>query len=143
MNADEVRQAIARFHGVDKIRRFIVAGLRRDGRLHYWQEELWNQFIEADPSFAGTEVLLPEVVRYCVLHDSELLPDTVGVIHGCVDRARDYEKDRQEKFPWASLDPYSTEGRPIEATRVDVWYCPGCREVFRESRWGRPRREKR
>ena len=140
MDADAVRQALARFVGVEKARRFIVAGLRANGSLHYWQQDAWDQFVTANPEFADAVKLLPDVVRYCVVHDEELLPDTIAVVHGCMDRVREYEHDLIQQFPHAAIGPWTTEGRPYEGNTVQVWYCPGCRDAYKKSRWGRPPR---
>lgn len=141
MDADTVRQSLARFIGIEKAKRFIKAGLRRNGTLHYWQQDIWDQLIAANPAFADAAVLLSEVFRFCVLHDCELKQDSIGVIHGCVDHVPEYDRDAAAFFPWAAIGPWSTEGRSYEGNTIQVWYCPGCRDAFKESRWGRPQRD--
>ena len=128
MSGVELRQALAAFVGDDKYRKFVQQGIRR-GRMRYWQEQVWSQFTSEHPEFAVTTDELVAVLRVCHLHGDELRPDTVEVIHGHVDWAKWYTDALVRLFPNAAEDVVSTEGRPFESDRIEVWYCQSCREA--------------
>lgn len=123
-----LRRAFSAFLGEERYRKFFRQGLKR-GKLRFWQELEWKNFTEAHPEFSIDFEELVKVLRYCVLHEEELQPDTVGVFRGCRDFTREYELALVERFPYASNDEWSTEGMPFEGGRVDVWFCPACRSA--------------
>lgn len=123
-----LRQALAAFLGEERFRKFVRQGVRR-GRLRYWQAQEWARFTAAHPESAVSLEELEAALRVCELHGRELLPDSVGVIRACVDYADGYIEAWNRLFPHAAPGPVSTEGAPFEQNRVDVWYCPVCREA--------------
>jgi hypothetical protein len=84
-------------------------------------------------------VELESALRFCELHGLELLPDSVDVVHGCIDYADWYIKARNQLFPHAASEPISTEGNKFEVDRVGVWYCIACRQA--EAEWRKERKD--
>lgn len=123
-----LRRALAEFLGDERFRQFVREGFRR-GRLRFWQEQEWGRFVAAHPEFAVGANELAAALRICHLHGLELLPDTVEVFRGNRDYADWYIKARNELFPHAATEPWSTEGAPFEGERTVVWYCPACRNA--------------
>jgi hypothetical protein len=138
--ATALRQAFAVFLGDERFRKFVRQGFHR-GRLRYWQEQEWDRFTANHAEFAVGMEELEVALRICELHGQELLPDTVEVLRGCVDYADWYIEARNRLFPHAALGPVSTEDAPFENERVDVWYCPGCRQA--EAEWQESHRASR
>ena len=128
VDAGEFRQTFAAFLGEERYQKFVWQGLDR-GRLRFWQEEEWDRFTAAHPEYAVGLKELAAILRFCVLHGQELLPDTVEVHHGFMDYAPWYIEVRNRLFPYAASDTWSTEGAPFEGERIGVWYCPACRQA--------------
>lgn len=136
--AIEVRSRFRRFAGDARFARFIAAvhgfaGYR--GRLRHWQEQLWTDFISANPDCSMTHDELCAVFRICELHGCDLQSKRVPVVEGCVDFAPEYIHDRIERFPHASPDVVSTEGRPKQSNWESIWYCATCDGVRENTRW--------
>lgn len=123
-----LRQALSSFLGEGRYREFVRKSYRR-GRLLYWQEREWARFTAAHPEMAVDFASLQAALRVCHLHGDELQPDVVEVLDACVDLSTSYVEVRNRLFPHAALGPVSTEGRPLEAVRGDVWFCPTCRKA--------------
>jgi hypothetical protein len=132
MDITEFRKTLAVFVGADRFRKF-VQQFHRAGRLRYWQEEVWGQFVAAHPEFSCSVEELWEALWVCELHGCDLQPDEVGVIHGCVDYADWYIKAKIRLFPNAATEPFSTEGRPYPGRTARVWFCAACRAA--EAAW--------
>lgn len=126
-----LRRALAAFLGVGRFRKFVQQGCRR-GRLRYWQEQEWAKFTAAHAEFAVEIGELELALRICEVHGQELLPDMVKVFRGCVDYTREYTDARKQLFPHAA-SAISAEGVPFEGDRIEVWYCPACRQE--ETAW--------
>jgi|GEM_PF-3208102 len=127
-----LRTALKSFLGDELYSTFIEKGFDRRGELRYWQQKEWDRFIAAHPEFTVGPEDLAVAMRICHLHGDELLPGTADVFHGCLDYAQDYMTIRNEWFPNAQMDVYSTEGAPGtpfdgKYHQVDVWFCPTCR----------------
>ena len=123
MEAIELRTAFTAFLGEERFKKVVATGWP----LRYWQEQEWRRFCSAHPELAVGLDVLEVALRVCEVHGDELQPDEVELYHGCIDYARDYIQTRNRLFPHAVNDPISTEGRPVQADRVGVWYCPACR----------------
>jgi hypothetical protein len=129
-----VRQALSDFLGDAQFRKFVQRGVRR-GRLQYWQEEAWNRFITAKPEMRIGLDELASVLRICELHGNELLSGTAAVVDCCIEYAPEYFAARTQLFPHAPLRIVSTEGAPYSRGRVEIGYCPECRDA--EAEWMR------
>lgn len=127
--ASDLRDALHRFLGDEKFRKFVQQGLYR-GRLRYWQENAWAEFLVARPEMSVPLHELDSALQVCHLHGDELCPDTVKVFHGCVDYVQSYCEVRNQLFPRAALDIVSTEGRAFSGDTVTVWFCPTCRSAY-------------
>jgi hypothetical protein len=136
METVELRRAFAAFLGEERFRKFVATGWP----LRFWQEQEWGRFCSAHAELAPGLDVLEVAIRICHVHGDELQPDDVEVFNGCIDYARDYIDVRKRLFPRAGNDPFSTEGRPVQADRVAVWYCPACRAA--KAQW-HARREER
>jgi hypothetical protein len=135
MDIAAFREAFAAFLGGDRYRKF-VGQLHWSGRLRYWQEVVWGQFVAAHPEFSCGVEELRQALRICELHGCELQPDEVEVFHGCLDFADWYLKAEARLFPNAANRPISTEGRPIQGNTARVWFCADCRAA--KAAWRRP-----
>lgn len=105
------------------------------GRLRHWQEQLWTDFIAANPDCQLSHDELCVTFHICELHGCELQSKSVPVVDGCVDYAQEYERDMIELFPHAAREFVSTEGRPKTSNRELVSYCPECDAVRETTRW--------
>lgn len=129
MDPRTLRHALARFLGPERFRKFVQQGYLR-GRLRFWQEQVWEEFVNHHLEWAGALEDLPAAIRICELHGDELCRDTVGVIQGYVDYSQEYVDARNRLFPHAAIGPISTEGGPFEGNQIEVWYCPACRDAY-------------
>jgi hypothetical protein len=126
MDVAAFRKVVAASLGNDLYPNF-VQQLRRAGRLRYWQERLWSQFVDAHPEFSCSVEELQEVLLVCELHGCELQPDEVEVFDGCIDYSDRYIKAKIWLFPNAATGPVSREGHPLESRTARVWFCAECR----------------
>ena len=137
-SANEIRSRFKRHAGNEPFSKFIVAIHRFAqcrGRLRHWQEILWSDFVATNADCQMSHEDLCATFRICELHGYELQSQTVPVVDGCVDYAREYERDMIERFPHATRDFVSTEGRPKKSSRETIWYCPECDTVRETTRW--------
>jgi hypothetical protein len=138
VDASSLRRQLALYLGDARFRKFVLQ-LRRAGRLRYWQEGAWRQFVALHPDCDIPFDALRAALRLCELHGTELTPDTVEVIEGCVDYADYYVRAKVAGFPNAATGPVWTERAPRSAVSGKVWYCPDCRTA--EAAWrARPHR---
>ena len=126
---DDLRNALRSFLGDEQFRKFVEQGLY-SGRLRYWQETAWAEFLGSRPEMRVDLDELASSLQVCHLHGDELCPDTVTVFHGCVDFVQSYCEVRNRLFPRAALDIVSTEGSPFPSDTFTVWYCPTCRRAY-------------
>ena len=134
----EIRARFKRHSGDERYAKFIKAihfFAKFHGRLRHWQEILWGDFIATNPECHMSHDDLCATFRICELHGCELQCKTVPVVDGCVDYAREYERDMVEHFPHAARDFVSTEGRPKQSNREQIWYCPECDAVRDTTKW--------
>jgi hypothetical protein len=136
MDAVAFRRTLLAFLGAERFRKF-VEQLNRAGRLRFWQEQVWAEFVSAHPEFSAALDEIRSALRICEMHGSELIPETAEVFHGCRDYAQWYIEARNRLFPHAALEPFSTEWAPFASDTIRVWYCPECRAaeaVWRQQR---------
>jgi hypothetical protein len=134
----EFRSALENHLGAATYKKF-VASLHRPssqrGRLLYWQEVIWQKFVANHPQFSCGFDELRQMLNICELHRCEFATKTVPVLQGNVDWVQDYCDERMVRFTHCSIEVFSTEGRPITATSVQIRYCPACDEVRETTRW--------
>lgn len=75
MNSAELRASFRDFTGPDRYRKFMRTlnwRCRRKGRLFFWQEELWGEFVAAVPEAPVVEKIIFEVFCICDVHGEDL-----------------------------------------------------------------------
>ncbi|ALN57355.1 hypothetical protein GLE_2005 [Lysobacter enzymogenes] len=127
MDAAALRDALEDFLGAARFAKFKAAGF--EPRMFYWQEREWDRFVEAHPQFAPAQPELAALLRFCLLHRQDLLPDRIEVVHATVYYVRDEAEPSATRFPHSGLGPYYTQGAPHPDPTHAVWYCPTCREL--------------
>lgn len=94
----------------------------------YWQERELERFRDANPELEFQSGDLEEALRFCEIHEVDLLPCQVEIFRGHLHWAQDYLKERSSCFPHASLDPVMI-GEGVEGEYLESWYCPECRDL--------------
>jgi hypothetical protein len=120
-----LRQALTAFLGAERFRK-LIKQFHSAGRLRFWQEQAWSGFVTAHPEFAVTLDELTGVLRICWVHGAELQNDTIQIIDGNVDFADWYVRVKAVEFPCSASSVWS-EGYPLPARSIGVWFCPECR----------------
>jgi hypothetical protein len=124
-------RALAEFLGTERFRKFVQAGCVK-GRMRYWQEKAWAKFTSAHPEIALPLDELEVSIRICHIHGRDLLSDFTPVERGCIDYTQEYIQVMREKFPRAATQPVMV-GKGFSGDRIQVWFCPECREA--EAEW--------
>ena len=130
MDAAAFRQAFASFVGDEQFKKFVVSGVRQ-GRLRYWQTQLWQQFLQARPEFDCRLEELADCLRICPLHHEELRTgvETVTQAESLPQRFVDI---RSALFPYAIVN---AAGEPLKqickqpTEPIPIWYCPTCHAI--------------
>lgn len=125
-----LRTAFKEFLGKERFLKFVRGGC--GSRLLFWQEKEWERFVAVYPHFNIPLADLAVALRICGVHDIELLPCEVEIFHGCLDISPAYMRERANRFPFATQDLVSTEGRQCDTESMPSWYCPKCREARAE-----------
>lgn len=123
VNAKEFRLAFAAFLGEERFRKFVPCG----SELRYWQEKALEKFLIEYPEFSLDEGELEKILRICPIYNEELERGVAEVFEGNLDYSPRYTKTRLEFFPWAGMDPVSTEGGSAEKESIGIFYCSSCR----------------
>ena len=77
MNAADVRASFREFAARDRYRKFVRSlhrEGRRKGRLFYWQEQLWREFLSNVPGAPTSQGSILDTFRICDVHDCDLVP---------------------------------------------------------------------
>lgn len=130
MNAAAFRHAFASFLGDKQFQNFVETGVR-PGRLRYWQEQRWQQFLQVYPEFDYTLAELARLLRICPLHQEELRTSVERLIQAEV-LPQKFAEIRAALFPYAIVNE---AGDPIEQFRkkptepITIWSCPTCHAI--------------
>ena len=106
-------------------------------KLLFWQERLINEvFKELDIAWDNVAQLF-SIFNHCPLHHLELRKDNVPIVDGNTYQSALTLREEKLLFPLANvIVPRNLELRNYPQ-RIDVVYCPGCREE-RSSALGKP-----
>ena len=136
----EFRTRFKEYTGAETYKRFVQAlhqtARRKDSRLRFWQQDLWQSFISANPDFLLSEDALVDALRICELHEDELFPKEVRVFHGCIDYSREFEQDMVERFPHATFEQIMVSPDYTGRT-CTLWVCATCDQILITSKWRR------
>ena len=119
------RSAFFAFLGEERFRKFVPCG----AELRYWEEKALEKFLAEHPEFALAAGELQEILCICPVHMQELQRGVADVFDGCLDYTQKYTNARRDIFPWAGMDPISTEGRLLDKKQIEIKFCSGCRDA--------------
>jgi hypothetical protein len=138
----QLRVELESFLGEEQYRKFVRimnTVCKNRGRLLFWQEVAWKEFVVAHPrcdmSFKEIQLRL----RVCWIHSCELVAETKPVFGRGV--YLNYTREYTEA--WTTLFPNSSEDVPERVTMggyhlpvelAEVWECPECCKARAE--WG-------
>lgn len=132
----EFRTRFKAYSGAETYAKFIKAlhrTVRKDSRLRFWQQDLWQSFVSDNPHFELSEDALVEALRNCELHEDELIPEEVPAFHGCIDYSREYEQDLIERFPHATMKQIMVSSEYTQLTYT-LWVCTTCNQILNASK---------
>lgn len=124
---ESLRLELEIFLGETQYKKFLEVGVG-SRRLLFWQEQAWNQFKAANPTFAVSIEELRVALNVCYVHEVVLQSEFVKVFRGNVDYSTDYHVVRAQFFPFAGLDLISDEGNPDIPDQIEIKICSKCRE---------------
>lgn len=120
MNALEMRSEFRRFAGEERYRKFVRAinrASRSKGRLLYWQEDLWAEFLSSCSLNPLSSAEIIECFSVCDIHDCKI---QVSVVNEAIPKIR-HTPEVDEAFE--ELFPFASDGRLT---------CPEC-DIAREA----------
>jgi hypothetical protein len=136
MDTVALRQAFMSFAGEERYRQFIRQlnmTCNSLGRIRYWQEELWGNFVRLHPEYNLDLNALSAAFRLCDVHSQELSLERFDVLDSQMHWDTNYIRARADMFPYAT--PLGSNlcipGESLPTKRVEVWCCPSCREADR------------
>jgi hypothetical protein len=133
----EIRDRFAAFAGTEVFRRFVSKlnkACRWQGRLLFWQEDLWKQFVDANPGIELTFDEIEKALRICELHECELQVDPQGLSASCKGAVNDWVMAQGPFSPNLDCGPSCPGGAPGEYYHFGMWFCPECRNADKEWR---------
>lgn len=128
----EVRQAFAAFVEHDQLVKWYAAingANRARRRLFFWQEKLWNRFVDTCPEYKSADFdTILEWFHFCHIHGRTLELRKVSIRYGTFRFSRWYIKHRAEHFPYAAMARGPCWQEPETHRNVSV--CPECDAAF-------------
>src|SRR5215218_4888141 len=121
VDVNEVRSSFRKFSGEARFRQFVRAvsqSCPKKGRIFYWQEKLWDEFISTNASAFTSEDDILEAFRICDVHGCELETPPSEDSSAEIRDTPEYNEAFRTLFPLA-------------ASRY--WVCPQCR--VEHQRW--------
>ncbi|WNH54250.1 hypothetical protein [Stenotrophomonas oahuensis] len=132
-----LRKAFAECLGQERFLKFLAQGFRP--RLKFWQEQEVDRFYATHSSWHHDIHELEAALRFCHVHERDLLPCSLPTFNGCLTLSSTYIRERSAQFPNAAVDARLVpDGGP---SSVKAWYCPECRLAL--ERWHCARRRER
>jgi hypothetical protein len=129
---DIVRQQFAEFVDPDRLVKWYVAindTNRLKGRLLFWQEELWADFVAAHEEYKSADFgTICNWFQYCHVHDERLTPKSVRINYGTFHFSKWYLRQRDTHFPSAAVT-YGPCWQCSETHR-DMFVCSQCDKEF-------------
>lgn len=130
----QMRLALATFLGEERYRKFLrllnTTCMHR-GRLLFWQEDAWKEFVAAHPQWEMNYESLREQLRVCWVHGCELFGTRKRVygpgVH--LNYTREYTEVWSRMFPNSHEDlpeRVTAGGYPLPIELAEVWECPEC-----------------
>src|SRR5215475_3770994 len=77
MDAHDVKTAFRKFAGEERFRKFVRAVSQRcpgKGRLFFWHEQLWREFVASAPGAPTSQDEILKAFRICDVHGCDLEP---------------------------------------------------------------------
>jgi len=133
----ELRSRLKHTIGSDTYLRFIKALHRlprTNTKLRYWQQDVWDSFVAANPDCDMVIDDLIDALRLCELHEVEMQAVEVRACRDHFDFVREYEQDMVERFPHAKPDRLMVSDDHRGST-IQTWFCPECERVLNTSQW--------
>lgn len=124
----DVRQQFAEFVDPVTLVKWYVAinhTNRVKGRLLFWQERLWANFVTLNLEYRAADFeTICQWFQHCHVHDEPLTAKRVRINYGTFKFSKWYLRQRDLHFPYASV----TYGPCWEGaqTHRDVLVCPKC-----------------
>jgi hypothetical protein len=114
MDSAELRSLFRAFVGDNRCRRFVhQLHFTRKRRLLYWQQDLWDEFVERNPHAKMSLEALKAHFQFCEVHNCDLVPQ---------DREINMFQRSMSVRDWGQL-PYAVGVQEGE----QVFFCPDCR----------------
>jgi hypothetical protein len=142
MDAIALRNEFSTFVGDEKYRAFVELLNRAPislKRLRFWQQELWDSFVQANPHWPTDFGLAREAFRVCQLHGHSLILDTVCAPAAQIRRTETQSPDMRRPhtpmeffydfpYPGWGVDPANYPDSS-DTRLMETWYCPECRRL--------------
>lgn len=130
MDKQQFRADLKEFLGPEKYRRFISA-LHGRTKFRYWQEGVWQEYLRVHPKYNYPVSTIAEFLNICHLHECEFLTELAPVFRHISDTPDRWRIGSMD-WPYAYPSPVYVGEKYSPETRVEIEYCPRCREVLEE-----------
>ena len=102
------------------------------GRLLFWQEKLWSEFLIAHSAYPSEFEDVAQHFRFCIVHGDELIAKKVKGFKGHITYDRDYAMECSVKFPYAlRMETFVT---PDACKNITRYLCKTCRTLH-DKKW--------
>jgi hypothetical protein len=137
-----LRHQFSRFAGHEKFRDFVRAlnwAPIELKRLRFWQQQLWDSFVQANPQWPSDFSHAREAFRICEVHRQSLIRDKVWGAGAPSNETQSPDMRRPNTpcefimfpYPGWGLDPAKWPDGYLKL--IEIWYCPECRS--RRAEW--------
>ena len=116
-----------------KFVRAVNTTCRREGRLLYWQEQVWNDFVGRHPEITVVSAAVLGIFSVCEVHGDTLREETGTTEEAAVRDTPEYRLAQEQLFPYCLVPVRAEVVARGDIRVVEAWYCAACRAA--RARW--------